>query len=335
MIRSAFLEVLDPRKNRRLSIDTSKEVDLSHFIFMPGEHMVPCAARRSLEVTSPATRIGKLEIATRYLVPTAEENGSRRAVSDRCGCNRSIIEDYTRESGVRELESNRPGCPSVAALLARSRGRDHVEAEMVQSIPARPAMCGKRDSPSATRRVTACGPGSAANSSTSRHCGSGQGNILPRKDWRRHEGSTRPPRLVRAGERAGIDPVHSRNRISTPVPAARCRRTDPTPELHVHASRRFSDRPVRPSGDDGESVCASRAANRRLKKSRSRRFEPGRDDHHPKTEREDLSRYSRGKAKSKSRRGDRRMTCSQRRWRKRFGSAEARRKGERVDPTAW
>jgi ATP-dependent Lon protease len=102
---------------------------------------VPPALRDRMEVIalSGYSDREKLEIATRYLVPRQlKENGLD---PEQCridaGAIMRIIEDYTREAGVRELERRiGAACRSVAALFAKGRQYDKVQvgAEMVQSI---------------------------------------------------------------------------------------------------------------------------------------------------------------------------------------------------------
>lgn len=142
---SALLEVLDPRQNRAF-VDHYLDVpfDLSQIIFIATANYmdsVPPALRDRMEVIplSGYSDREKLEIAKRYIVPRqVSENGlTPEQVRIDADALTHIIEDYTREAGVRELE-RRIGavCRSVAALFAKGQQRDevHVEAEMVQSI---------------------------------------------------------------------------------------------------------------------------------------------------------------------------------------------------------
>jgi ATP-dependent Lon protease len=142
---SALLEVLDPRQNRAF-VDRYLDVpfDLSQTIFIATANImdpVAPALRDRMEVItlSGYSDREKLEIASRYLVPRQlKENGLS---VEQCRIDSEaitrIIEDYTREAGVRELE-RRIGavCRSVAALFAKGQqqGEVHVEAEMVHSI---------------------------------------------------------------------------------------------------------------------------------------------------------------------------------------------------------
>jgi ATP-dependent Lon protease len=142
---SALLEVLDPRQNHAF-VDRFLDVpfDLSQIIFIGTANMmdtVPPALRDRMEVIalSGYSDREKLEIAMRYIVPRqVEENGLK---PEQCRIERDaivrVIDDYTREAGVRELE-RRIGavCRSVASLFAKGqqKGEVHVEAEMVRSI---------------------------------------------------------------------------------------------------------------------------------------------------------------------------------------------------------
>jgi ATP-dependent Lon protease len=142
---SALLEVLDPRQNKAF-VDHYLDVpfDLSQIIFIgTANYMdnVPPPLRDRMEVITLAgySDREKLEIATRYIVPRQiQENGLKpEQCSIESDAINRIIEDYTREAGVRELE-RRIGavCRSIAALFAKGQQHDpiHVEAEMVRTI---------------------------------------------------------------------------------------------------------------------------------------------------------------------------------------------------------
>jgi ATP-dependent Lon protease len=147
---AALLEVLDPRQNKAF-VDRYLDVpfDLGQIIFIGTANLidpVPPALRDRMEVISLSgySDREKLEIARRYIVPRQiAENGLKPEqclVDDEAIV--QVVDDYTREAGVRELE-RRIGaiCRSVAALVAKGqqRGPVHIEAEMVRSIlgPAR------------------------------------------------------------------------------------------------------------------------------------------------------------------------------------------------------
>jgi ATP-dependent Lon protease len=125
---SALLEVLDPRQNNAF-VDRYLDVpfDLSQVIFIGTANYidgVPEPLRDRIEVISlPGyTEREKLEIAKRYLIRRQlEENGLK---PDQCEFQedaiRGIINDYTHEAGVRELERQIGAiCRTVAAKCAR------------------------------------------------------------------------------------------------------------------------------------------------------------------------------------------------------------------------
>ncbi len=132
---SAMLEVLDPRQNN-VFVDRYLDVpfDLSQVIFIGTANYiegVPEPLRDRIEVISlPGyTEREKVQIAQRYLVRRQlEENGLR---PDQCEFQeegiRGIINDYTHEAGVRELERQIGAiCRSVAAKCARGECKNVV-----------------------------------------------------------------------------------------------------------------------------------------------------------------------------------------------------------------
>ncbi len=139
---SALLEVLDPRQNNTF-FDRYLDVpfDLSQVLFIATANYmdgVPEPLRDRMEVISlPGyTEREKLEIAKRYLVRRQlEENGLK---PEQCEWQdeafRRIINDYTHEAGVRELERQIGAvCRAVAAQVARGK------AERVTITPERVA----------------------------------------------------------------------------------------------------------------------------------------------------------------------------------------------------
>jgi len=131
---SALLEVLDPRQNNAF-VDRYLDVpfDLSQVIFIATANYaegIPSPLLDRMEVISLAgyTEREKVEIARRYLVRRQlEENGLK---PEQCEWTeealRLIVNDYTHEAGVRELERQIGAvCRGVAARVARGK-TDHV-----------------------------------------------------------------------------------------------------------------------------------------------------------------------------------------------------------------
>jgi ATP-dependent Lon protease len=131
---SALLEVLDPRQNNAF-VDRYLDVpfDLSDVIFIGTANYidgVPEPLRDRIEVISlPGyTEREKLEIAKRYLVKRQlEENGLK---PEQCEWQeeaiRRVINDYTHEAGVRELERQIAAvCRGIASRVARGK-TEHV-----------------------------------------------------------------------------------------------------------------------------------------------------------------------------------------------------------------
>jgi ATP-dependent Lon protease len=127
---SALLEVLDPRQNNAF-VDRYLDVpfDLSQVIFIGTANYiegVPEPLRDRIEVISiPGyTEREKVEIGRRYLVKRQlEENGLK---PEQCEFQedalRKIINDYTHEAGVRELERQIAAvCRGIAAQVARGK----------------------------------------------------------------------------------------------------------------------------------------------------------------------------------------------------------------------
>jgi ATP-dependent Lon protease len=141
---SALLEVLDPRQNHAF-VDHYLDVpfDLSQVIFIATANYignVPPALRDRMEtIEIPGyTDREKVEIAKTYLVRRQlQENGLKR---EQCKWSPAalarVIEDYTREAGVRELERQIGSvCRAVAARVARGETSEmKVTPELVQEV---------------------------------------------------------------------------------------------------------------------------------------------------------------------------------------------------------
>jgi ATP-dependent Lon protease len=148
---SAMLEVLDPEQNATFR-DHYLDVpfDLSRVMFVCTANdldRVPGPLRDRMEVIQLAgyTEDEKLQIAKRYLVPRQiERNGLRKSwirISDKAL--RAIIADYTRETGVRQLEREiGTVCRKVARRVAEANGSKpkatSVTPEVVRELLGRP-----------------------------------------------------------------------------------------------------------------------------------------------------------------------------------------------------
>jgi ATP-dependent Lon protease len=157
---SALLEVLDPEQNstfRDHYLDLP--FDLSNVMFVTTANTldtVPGPLRDRMEVIQLAgySSEEKLQIAKRYLVPRQiERNGLRKSqISFSDAGLRTIISDYTREAGVRQLEREiGSACRKVAREVAEGGARRKVT---VTESRAR-ELLGKRKFFSEARRRTA------------------------------------------------------------------------------------------------------------------------------------------------------------------------------------
>ena len=157
---SAMLEVLDPEQNHSFRDHyLDLPFDLSNVTFVTTANTldtIPGPLRDRMEVIQLAgyTVEEKLQIAKRYLVPRQiERNGlsrSRIAFSD-AGL-RTILTDYTREAGVRQLEREIGAvCRKIAIQVAEGRAARRVTI----TEPRVRELLGKRRFFSEARRRTA------------------------------------------------------------------------------------------------------------------------------------------------------------------------------------
>jgi ATP-dependent Lon protease len=146
---SAMLEVLDPAQNdsfRDHYLDL--EFDLSEVMFITTANTldpVPAALQDRMEVIalSGYTQDEKLHIAKRYLVPRQiEQNGlGRGRISFSDAGLRAIIEEYTREAGVRNLERE---IGSVCRKIAREIAEGKVDGKVTISAKRARELLGRR-----------------------------------------------------------------------------------------------------------------------------------------------------------------------------------------------
>ena len=121
---AALLEVLDPEQNNAfLDHYLDVEYDLSNVMFICTAnvlHTIPQALRDRMEVLQLAgyTEQEKVEIARKFLAPKAVENAglSEKNIVFTEDSLRTIIQRYTREAGVRNLERE---ISSVCRKVAR------------------------------------------------------------------------------------------------------------------------------------------------------------------------------------------------------------------------
>ncbi len=127
---SALLEVLDPRQNNAF-VDRYLDVpfDLSQVLFIATANYrdgIPQALQDRMEIIDVPgyTDHDKLQIAKRYLLPRQlKENGlTASKVKWQMPALTKVIDDYTREAGVRELERQIGAvCRGIAADVAAGK----------------------------------------------------------------------------------------------------------------------------------------------------------------------------------------------------------------------
>jgi ATP-dependent Lon protease len=127
---SALLEVLDPEQNNSFS-DHYLDVpfDLSNVMFITTAnllHPIPAVLRDRMEVIEMPgyTDLEKVQIAKRYLVPRELENHGlkKRHILFSDAVLKRIIRDYTRESGLRNLDREVATiCRKVARVVATGK----------------------------------------------------------------------------------------------------------------------------------------------------------------------------------------------------------------------
>lgn len=134
---SALLEVLDPEQNNSFYDNYLElEYDLSKVLFIATANSldtIPPALRDRMEIIqiSGYTLEEKTEIAKKYLIPRQrEENGLKeKQISFKEETIQSIIDGYTRESGVRNLSRE---IGSVCRNIATRIASDEIKSTIVE-----------------------------------------------------------------------------------------------------------------------------------------------------------------------------------------------------------
>jgi ATP-dependent Lon protease len=151
---SALLEVLDPEQNSDFTDHyLTLPFDLSKVMFITTANMLdtiprPLLDRMEMIQLAGYTNLEKLQIAKRYLVPRQiEENGltSKHIRFTDAGLMR-IIEDHTREAGVRNLEREVGAvCRKVATGVAKGkRKKQSIGAKNLEEYLGPPSYSGDR-----------------------------------------------------------------------------------------------------------------------------------------------------------------------------------------------
>ncbi len=151
---SALLEVLDPEQNSSFTDHyLTMPFDLSKVMFITTANMLdtiprPLLDRMEIIQLSGYTNLEKQQIAKRYLVPRQIEanglTGKYIRITD-AGLMK-IIEDHTREAGVRNLEREIGGvCRKVATAVAKGKKKRHtIGANNLEDYLGPPSYSGQR-----------------------------------------------------------------------------------------------------------------------------------------------------------------------------------------------
>ncbi len=151
---SALLEVLDPEQNSDFTDHyLTLPFDLSKVMFITTANMLdtiprPLLDRMEMIQLAGYTNLEKQQIAKRYLVPRqVEENGlTNKHIRFTDAGLMAIIEDHTREAGVRSLERQIGGvCRKVATAVAKGkRKKQNIGAKNLEKYLGPPSYSGDR-----------------------------------------------------------------------------------------------------------------------------------------------------------------------------------------------
>ncbi len=147
---SALLEVLDPEQNNAFHDNfLDLDYDLSKVMFIATANdlsTIPAPLRDRMEIieVSGYTTEEKIEIAKRHLVPREKEKTGFKAYKSlmfRKAALEKIIERYTRESGVRQLEKQINKCLRKLAFMLTRDGKlpyEKIEENMIEDMLGKP-----------------------------------------------------------------------------------------------------------------------------------------------------------------------------------------------------
>ena len=258
---AALLEVLDPEQNNTFRDNyLAVPFDLSRVVFITTANMldtIPGPLRDRMEIISLAgyTAHEKLEIAHRYLVRRQmEANGLKPGQAELADeAIRDIIQNYTREAGVRNLERLIGQALRNAAVRIAEGGSGPIRiarGDLVAILG--PPRVRERDGDAAER--AGCGYGPRLDAGRRRyplHRGHAHSRFGPahshRPARRRNEGK-RPGRALHREEscRGARDRSRSLREERHPRPRARRRDSEGRPQCrrrHVHGAYLADDRP--------------------------------------------------------------------------------------------
>ena len=253
---AALLEVLDPEQNNTfLDHYLDVEYDLSSVMFICTAnvlHTIPQALRDRMEVLQLAgyTEEEKVEIAKRFLAPKAVEGTGLTAdnIIIEEEAIRTLIQRYTREAGVRNLEREISSiCRKVARKVvtegAQLQGNHRRrEGHRVPGRAAVPAVAGRRAERGRHRHGPGLDRGGRRAAGQRSDADAGQGQADPHRQAGRRDAGVgagraelRPLAGARAGAAGGL-PLEARH----PHPRARGRHPEGRPvggHHHGHGAR--------------------------------------------------------------------------------------------------